>query len=327
MRVLALLSTVCAFFLAVPCAAQPAWKPERAVEIVVVSAPGGTNDKIARLMQRIWQENKWIENVLVANKVGGGGTIAYNYANQRPGDAHTVAIARGGLLSNHILGLSPINYTDMTPLALMSVQAISLAVRSDSPIKSVKDLVARWKADPQSLSISLGSTRGAPTQFVLAQIAELNGVDPRKLKTLTFGGAADSVTNLLGGHIDMASIAPGNVFSHHKAGTLRLIAIATKHRSVMAPDVPTLIEQGYDVVQGNWMAMMAPRDIAPAQISYWEDLLERTAGHPEWKRYLEAEALEGEFMKSQATRDFMKKDYEVTRGLLTRLGMTSEARK
>ena len=308
-------------------AAQPAWKPERTVEIVVVSTPGGTNDKIARLMQRIWHETKWIDNVVVANKVGGGGTIAYNYTNQRPADAHTVAIARGGLLSSHILGLSPINHTDLTPLALMSVQAISLAVRADSPIRSVKDVVARWKADPQSLSISLGSTRGAPTQFVLAQIAELSGVDPRKLKTLTFGGAADSVTNLLGGHIDMASIAPGNVFSHHKAGTLRLIAIATKQRSAMAPDVPTLIEQGYDVVQGNWMAMMAPRGIGPAQVAYWEDILERTASHPEWKRYLEAEALEGEFLKSQATRDFMKKDYEVTRGLLTRLGMTSEARK
>lgn len=324
MRVIALLSTVSAFFLAVPCAGQPGWKPERAVEIVVVSAPGGGNDKLGRLMQRIWQENKWIENVVVANKVGGGGTIAYNYTNQRPGDAHTVAIARGGLLSNHILGLSPINYTDLTPLALMSMQAMSLAVRADSPIKTVKDLVSRWKADPQSVSISLGSTRGAPTQFVLAQIAELSGVDPRKLKTLTFGGGADSVTNLLGGHIDMASIAPGNVFSHHKAGTLRIVAIATQRRSAMAPDVPTLIEQGYDVVQGNWMAMVGPRGLAPAQITYWEDLLERTASLPDWRRYLEADALEGEFMKSQATRDFMKKDYEVTRGLLTRLGMIKQ---
>lgn len=90
---------------------------------------------------------------MVVNKVGGGGTIAYNYTNQRPGDAHTLAIARGGLLSNHILGLSPLNYTDLTPLALMSVEAMSLAVRADSPIKSVKDLVARWKADPQSVSV------------------------------------------------------------------------------------------------------------------------------------------------------------------------------
>jgi putative tricarboxylic transport membrane protein len=324
MRAPVCLAAALAMLCTAPCGAQPAWKPERAVEIVVVSAPGATNDKIARLMQRIWQENKWIENVVVTNKVGGGGTIAYNYTNQRPGDAHTVAIARGGLLSNHILGLSPINYTDMTPIALMSVQAISLAVRADSPIKSVKDLVARWKADPQSVSISLGSTRGAPTQFVLAQIAESSGVDPRKLKTLTFGGGAESVTNLLGGHIDMASIAPGNVFSHHKAGTLRLIAIATKRRSAIAPDVPTLIEQGYDVTFGNWMAIVGPRGITPAQIAYWEDLLERTAGHPEWKRYLEADALEAEFMKSRATREYMRKDYETTRDLLTKLGMIKQ---
>jgi len=307
---------------AVTCAAQPAWKPERPVEIVVVSVPGGTNDKIGRLLQRIWQETKAIDNTLLVNKVGGGGTIAYNYTNQRPGDGHTVAIARGGLLSNHILGLSTINYTDLTPLALMSVQAICLTVRADSPIRTVKDLVARWKADPQSVSVSLGSTRGAPTQFVLAEIAEAAGVDPRKLKTLTFGGAGESITNLLGGHIDMASIAPGNVFTHHKAGTLRIIGMATRRRSAMAPDVPTLIEQGYDVVQGNWMAIVGPRGMPAAQSAYWEELLERTTSHPDWKRHLETDALEADFMKSQATRDFMKKDYEVTRTLLVKLGMT-----
>jgi putative tricarboxylic transport membrane protein len=321
MRLVASSLIVCAVF-AGPCAAQPAWKPERTVELVVVSAPGGGNDKLARTMQRIWHENKWLENVQVVNKVGGGGAVAYNYTNQRPGDAHTLAIARVGLLSNHILGLSPLHYTDLTPLALMSTEAMSLAVRADSPIKSVKDLVARWKADPQSVSISLGSTRGAPTQYVLAQIAEIAGVDPRRLKTLTFGGAADSVTNLLGGHIDLASIAPGNVLSHHKAGTLRMIAIATPRRSAAAPDVPTLIEQGYDVVQGNWMALVGPKGLSPAQIAYWEDLLERTANHPAWKRHAEADVLESDFMRSQAAREFLRKDYELTRSLLVKLGMT-----
>jgi putative tricarboxylic transport membrane protein len=138
----------------------------------------------------------------------------------------------------------------------------------------------------------------------------------------TFGGASDSITNLLGGHIDMASIAPGNVVPHHKAGTMRIIAIATTRRSAAIPDVPTLIEQGYEVVQGNWMALVGPRGLTQAQIAYWEALLERTANHPSWKHHVEADVLEGEFLRSQATRDFMKKDYEVTRGLLVKLGMT-----
>ena len=92
-------AVVCMLLSAPPAAAQTAWKPERAVELVVVSAPGGGNDKLGRFLQRIWQENRWVENAQVVNKVGGGGTVAYNYTNQRPGDAHTLAIARMGLLS------------------------------------------------------------------------------------------------------------------------------------------------------------------------------------------------------------------------------------
>src|SRR6185436_2637831 len=130
----ALLIALITLLAAAPCAAQSTWKPERAVELVVVSAPGGGNDKLGRFLQRIWQENRWLETVQVVNKVGGGGAVAYNYTNQRPGDAHTLAIARVSLLSNHILGLSPLTYTDLTPLALMSSEAICLAVRADSPI-------------------------------------------------------------------------------------------------------------------------------------------------------------------------------------------------
>jgi putative tricarboxylic transport membrane protein len=313
-----------AIVFAAACVAQPAWKPERTVEIVVVSAPGGGNDKTGRTLQRIWQDARWTENAVVVNKVGGGGAVAYAYTNQNAGDAHRIVLARTGLLSNHILGLSPLNYSDMTPLAMMSNEAMSLVVRAGSPLRSVKDLVERWKADPQSVSISLGSTRGSPTHYVLALIARTSGVDARKLKVLTFGGAADSVTNLLGGHIDMASAAPGNVVQHHKAGTLRIIGIATARRSAMLPDVPTLKEQGFDVVQGNWTAIMGPKGISAAQVAYWEDLLERTANHPRWKRYLESDSVEWIFMKSQPTRDFLRQDYEAVRGLLTELGMARQ---
>ena len=144
---------------AATCAAQPAWKPERAAEIVVGSAAGGGNDRVGRTLLKIWQENKWLENAAVVNKVGGGGSLAYAYTNQNAGDGHRIAVARTGLLTNHILGLSPISYTDMTPIAMIADDPMSLTVRADSPMKSVKDLIARWNTDPQSISISLGSSR------------------------------------------------------------------------------------------------------------------------------------------------------------------------
>ena len=78
---------------ALPGAAQT-WKPERAVEIVVGSAPGGGNDRTGRTLLKLWQENHWLDNATVVNKVGGGGALAYTYTNQTAGDGHRVAVAR-----------------------------------------------------------------------------------------------------------------------------------------------------------------------------------------------------------------------------------------
>jgi putative tricarboxylic transport membrane protein len=306
---------------ALPCAAQTGWKPDRTVEVVVGSAAGGGNDRTARTMQRIWQEAGWLDKAVVVNKVGGGGALAYTYTAQHPGDAHTIAVARTGLLTNHILARSKLTLADVTPLAMVADDAMSLTVRANSTIKTLKDLIARWKADPQAVSISLGSSRGSTTHFLVALLAKSGGVDPRPLKVLTFGGGADSVTNLLGGHIDMVSLGLGNVAEHHKSGKLRVLGVASEKRSAALPDVPTLKEQGFPVVQGGWTAIIGPRDLAPAQVAYWESLLERTVNHATWKRSLEQDYAEWVFMKSQPTRDFLKKDYETARALLTELGM------
>ena len=146
-------------------------------------------------------------------------------------------------------------------------------------------------------------------------------MDPRKLKLLTFGGGADSTTNLLGGHIDMVCLGPGNVVMHVKQGTMRMIGVASAKRMASLPDVPTIREQGIDVVQGGWTLIVAPKGLSAAQIAYWENLLERTVNHPEWKRSLEEDSAEWLFMKTQATRDFLKKEYDTDRALLVELGM------
>lgn len=304
-----------------PTASAQGWQPHKTVEFVVGSAPGGGNDKTARSMQRIWQANKWLENATVVNKVGGGGAIAYQYVAQRAADAHCVAVVRKAFLGNHILGRSTLNYTDMTTLAIVGDEAMALAVRADSPLKSLKDLVERIKADPQSVAAAVGSARGATPHFVYALVAKAAGVDPRKLKVITFGGAAESVTNLLGGHIDLLSGSVDNVIPHVQSGAMRVLGISSARRAAALPAVPTLKEQGYDVVQGGWIAVMGPRGLTDAQIAYWESLLERTVNHADWKRMLEGDALEWEFIKSQAARDYLKKDYELSRSLLGELGM------
>jgi putative tricarboxylic transport membrane protein len=271
-------------------------------------------------MHKIWTENKMLDAVVV-NKVGGGGSLAYTYVSQKTSDPHFIAIAQAGLVTNHITGRSPVSYTDLTPLAFVGSEPVALAVRAESPYRTLKDFVDQLKKDPQSLSISVGSTRGAINHFTMALLAKSAGIDPTRLKILVFGGGAESVVNLLGGHIDGMSQAVNNAIPHHKAGTMRILALSTARRSPGLPDVPTFREQGFDVVMEGWTVFMGPKGLAPAQIAYWENVFFRSVQQADWKKYLESNAWEWGYRNSRDTADYLKKDYDVSKTLLTELGM------
>ena len=305
---------------AAPCAAQD-WKPSRPVEFVVGSGAGGGNDKTARLIQKIWRENNWLDLVNVINKPGGGGALAYTYVSEKAADGHYLVVVRKALLTNHILGRSPLQYTELTPLAVMANEPNAMAVRADSPIRNLKDLVATFKSDAQSITTSVGSTRGGPSHMLVVQMAKIAGADLRQLKVVTFNGTAESVTNLLGGHIQMISSSVDALIPHHKSGTMRILGVASAQRAKAVADVPTFREQGYDTVVGNWTAIMGPKGLSPSQVAYWEALLERTFKHPAWQSMLEGDALEHDFRKSQPAREMLVKDYESERRMLTELGM------
>ncbi|MES2977521.1 MAG: tripartite tricarboxylate transporter substrate binding protein [Pseudomonadota bacterium] len=321
-RVLALAAFAACLALSTPLSQAQAWKPEKTVEIVVGSAAGGGNDKTARVIQKVWTDTKLLNGV-VSNKVGGGGAIAYGYVSAKD-DPHFIGVAQAGLITNHITGRSPIDLSSVTPLAYMGSEAVALTVRADSPIKDLKQFQEQLKKDPTSLSISVGSTLGGTNHFAVALIAKAAGVDPKKLKLLVFGGGAESVTNLLGGHISAMSQLVNNSIPHHKAKTMRILCVTTTKRLGVLPDVPTCTEQGANVVLGGWTVIVGPKKMTPAQVTGWEDILQKTAQHPDWKGYLEANSWDPDFKKSGETAAFLKADYEETRAILTELGLAKQ---
>jgi putative tricarboxylic transport membrane protein len=297
------------------------WKPDRTVEVVVFAAPGGGNDKAARYMHKIWQEAKLVD-AIVANRVGGGGSVAYTYVSQKAGDGNTIAIAQAGLLTNHITGRSPLNpLTDVTILPYIGAEAVALAVRADSPYKSLKDFVAQLRKDPASLAISVGSTRGAVNHFTIALLAKAAGVDPKQLKILVFGGGAESVTNLLGGHIDAMVQAANNAIPHHQAGKMRILGISMPKRSAVVPDVPTFRDQGFDVLMEGWYAFVGPKSLTAAQVAYWDETFQKTTNHPEWKKFIDTGGWEWGYKNSRDTAASLRKEYDEAKGLLSELGM------
>jgi putative tricarboxylic transport membrane protein len=299
--------------------AQTPWKPEKTVEIVVFAAPGGGNDKAARYINKVWKENNLIE-AIVTNKVGGGGSLAYTYTTQKT-DGHSIAIAQTGLLTNHILGRSPLSLADVTVLPYIGAEAVALAVRADSPYKSLKDFAIQLKKDPSSLSISVGSTRGATNHLTTALYAKAAGVDPKQLKIVVFGGGAESVTNLLGGHIDAMVQAANNAIPHHLSGKMRILGMSLPKRSASVPEVPTFREQGFDVLMEGWYAFVGPKNMSPSQVSFWDDTFAKTVQTGDWKKFITTTGWEAGFKNSKDTAIHLKAEYDQAKSLLMEIGM------
>jgi putative tricarboxylic transport membrane protein len=317
------LNTSIAVLSAAPQVATAQWKPVKPIEIVVGTGVGGGQDKSARTVQRIFQERKLVDvPVTVVNKPGGGGAVGWTYLNQHAGEGHIVYVGNPTLLTNHIIGRNPVNYTHVTPLAILLSESVAISVLPDSPMKAGKDLLARLKSDSASVSVAVGSSLGSTNHIAMALIAKAAGGDARKLKTVVFQGGGEAITALLGGHIDVNSSAANNVVPHKEAGKIRVLGVASPRRlgGVLA-DVPTWKEQGVNAVVTNWRMVAGPKGMSAAQIAYWDRVLAKLVQTDEWKKDLATNLFENTYLNSAATERYMQTEYDQFRAALSELRM------
>ncbi len=298
------------------------WKPAKNIEIVIASGAGGGQDKTGRMVQQAMQAKQLAANSVVVNKPGGGGTIAWSYLNQQAGDGHYISIAPSALMTNQLLGNSTLMYSDYTPLALLNTQYVTVSVRVDSPIRTIRDLMERLKKDPESVSISVGSRRGDANHITISMVAKAAGADVRKLKVVVFKSGAEPIPALLGGHVDILLGAGNNVLSQMETGKVRVLGISAPQRlSGVLAEVPTLREQGVDVVVPVWLAAIGPRDMNAAQIAYWDSVFANVVKTDEWRAGLKTSLMEGTYMSSAETRKFFAAQYGELKQVLTELGL------
>ena len=326
MKISAALAAVCMLASAV-CHAQ-AWTPQKNVEIVVGSAPGGSNDKTARTVEHILTQLKLVPTSLtVNNKPGGGSNIAFTYVAQHTADPHYLLVGTPSLLTNHITGLGKLSHNDFTPIASLFNDYVVFAVNADSAIRNGKDLIEHLKRDPKSVSIGFATTLGSHNHIAAGLLMKAIGGNARDLKVIAFKGSAEAVTNLLGGHIDVVTTAAGNVAAHVASGRLRVVGVSANQRfKGPLANVPTWKEQGVNLVFGGWRAILAPKGITPAQAAYWEGVLRKATQAPEWKADIERNFWSDDFVTGDQFRKDLDKDYADMRAVLVDLGLAREQR-
>ncbi len=306
--------------------AQAPWRPEKAVEIVVPTAAAGINDQLARLMQKVLQDEKLLAvPAVVMNKPGGNQSLAVVYLGQRAPDPHYLLYSTATLFTNQLAGLTELGYRDLTPVALLVEDYSVITVAASSPLKGVRELADRLKADPGSVAFGMVS-RGGPNHLALSQAMRSAGVDPKKLRTVVFKTNAESMTAVMGGHIQAVVSSVSAALPQVQAGNTRMLAVVAPQRmSGALSAVPTMREQGIDATGiSNWRAIFAAKGVTPAQAAYWDDAMARMAASEEWKKEVDGTNMAQRHMRSAAFAKFLDAEYAATRAVMTDLGLLSK---
>jgi tripartite-type tricarboxylate transporter receptor subunit TctC len=249
--------------LAAPAAAQPdANFPNKPIRIVVSVAAGGGVDLSARILANHLQ-TLWGQPVTVENRTGGSSNIAGEAVWRAAPDGYTLLATPPNTLTANSALFSKLNYDPATfePVAIMALGANILAVKNDSPVKTVPQLIAHAKANKLSYA-SQGT--GSTSHLTFELFKSRTGI---QVTHVPYKGAAPALIDIIAGHVPIGLTAPTTAIPHVKAGRLRALAVTAAQRSGAMPDVPTVAESGapgFDIVQwyAIWLPAKTPKDIA-----------------------------------------------------------------
>ena len=259
--------------------AQPSLK------MMIPANPGGGWDQTGRNLATAMQSAKLVSSVQFDNKGGAGGTIGLaQFVSSSKGDPNAVMIGGLVMVGGIILGKSPVNLSMVTPLARLTGEYEIIVVPSNSPHKTMADLVKAFKANPGSISWGGGSAGG--TDHILAGlVAKAAGADVAKLNYVPFSGGGEALAAVMGGHVVAGISGYGEWAGQIKSGELRALAISSPERQP-GIDIATLKEQGVDVDLANWRAIVAPPGLDDAQKNALLEAVDAAVKSDAWKKVL-----------------------------------------
>jgi putative tricarboxylic transport membrane protein len=251
--------------------------PTRPVELVVPWQAGGRADLISRLFAAA-AARRLGQSIVVVNRPGGGGATGTIAVMNSRADGHTLLAATiGGNVMRPLSMSVPYRYDSFAPVGQITTSLLVLAARADRPWRGLKDLVLDAKARPSPPTFSCPF--GVVPHLAMLAIAARGGVE---LKIVPEQGDGQSVTAVLGGHVDMVIGAPAALLPHVRTGAMRALATFGDARDALLPDVPTAKEQGFPVLAAPWTGIVAPKATPPEVLAKLQDVFEAVMKDPDF---------------------------------------------
>ena len=256
---------------------------QQSVKILIPANPGGGWDQTGRTLGKVMGDAKLVSSVQYDNKGGAGGTIGLaQFVNSSKGDPSALMIGGQAMVSAVELNRSAVKVQQATPLARLVAEYSVIVVPANSPYKTMADVIKDFKANPGSISWGAGSA-GSTEHLLIGLIAKAAGVEGNKINYIAFKGGGEAVPAIIGGHVKVGASGLGEFAEHIKSGKMRALAVSSP---AAMEGIPSLKEQGIDVVFGNWRGVWGAPGITPQQREALIKAVKASTETAEWKGML-----------------------------------------
>lgn len=290
--------------------------PSENINVIVHAAAGGGSDTMARMVASMVQKELGVP-VVVDNKGGAGGSIAFTYVSKAKTDGYTIGTAATEIAYVSGLGYATICPDDVQFLGNAVSWGGCLAVPTDSPYKTFEDFLADCKKRPGEVSVGNSST-GSIWHFGSASMQKTCGI---KVNDVPFDGAAGEVTALLSKQADAFVIGTNEIRATVDAGNARVLAVFNDHRAELFPEVPTAAELGYPIKNTVWVGFLAPKGIDETAKNVLVGAIKNAVTSAEFAEFCKSRGYEQSYLDPTAFKALADSDRETYLAIIKEFGL------
>ena len=292
--------------------------PTRHIELVAPTGAGGGSDLVARPVADIVARDKLLpQQIIVQNRAGGGGAVGQTYVAGKRGDPYIFMQAAIGLITVPLRTGLDAGVDKFTPLGAIGLDLNSIAVAEGSPYRTLKDLLDAARAKPKTISVGI-TFPGGSAHGLMHKLQKAAGV---QFNLVSFKSGTESVTAVMGGHIQATAENLGEVMGQVETKKLRLLGVPALNRLAGLPNVPTLKEQGYDIHAGGLRGFVAPAGIPRDAAKVLEDTLAKVHKSAGWREYMTRNMYEDVYMNAADMSKWLASQQTEMTQFLTEMGL------
>jgi len=290
------------------------------VKMMIPANPGGGWDTTGRALGKALQDAGVASSVSFDNKGGAAGAIGLaQFVNSNKADGNALMVMGAVMLGGIITGKPPVGLNQATPLMRLTSEFNVFVLPAASPLKTMKDVVEQMKKDPGSVKWG-GGSRGSTEHIAAAMIAREAGVDPAKINYVAFRGGGEATAAILGGNVTVGGSGYSEFAEYIKTGKMRPIGVTSEAR-LKGIDVPTLKEQGINVVIGNWRGVYGAGGITPEQRKALIDMVTKATKSKAWAEALEKNGWTAAPLAGAEFEAFVDNEFASLRAVMAKSGM------